>query len=292
MKKQLSFLMVMLLASSALIGCSAKKEEVTPTTPEAPATTTEVAKWADGKYFAAGDSFDEKTGWKSTVMLEVKDGKIISADWNGVSNKLGIDKKTASQTGKYPMVEVGGAKAPWHEQAAEMEKFLIEKQDPMAITVNTEGKTDAVASVTISVGDFATLADKALNMGVTQPGPYKDGLYHAEGKDFDEKTGWKGTVDITVMNGSIMAVNWNGINKDGLDKKTASIDGKYPMVENGGAKAPWHEQAASTENFLLEKQFIEAITVSSEGKTDAIASVTIGVDEFTQLATEALSTAK
>lgn len=292
MKKQLSFLLVMLLASSALIGCSAKKEEVAPATTEAPATTTEAAKWADGKYFAAGDSFDEKTGWKSTVALEVKDGKIVSADWNGVSNKLGIDKKTASQTGKYPMVEVGGAKAPWHEQAAEMEKFLIEKQDPKAVTVNAEGKTDAVASVTISVGDFATLADKALTAGVTQPGPYKDGLYHAEAKEFDEKTGWKGTVDIAVMNGNIMAVNWNGINKEGLDKKTASVDGKYPMVEKGGAKAPWHEQAAATENFFLEKQSIEAITVNSEGKTDAIASVTMGVDEFTQLAIEALSTAK
>lgn len=291
MKKHLSLLMVMLLASSALIGCSAKKEEAAPATTEAPAATTE-AKWADGKYFAAADTFDEKSGWKSTVTLEVKDGKIVSADWNGVSNRMGIDKKTASQTGKYPMVENGGAKAPWHEQAASVEKFLIEKQDPKAITVNAEGKTDAVASVTISVGDFATLADKALTAGVAQPGPYKDGNYHAEAKEFDAKTGWKATVDITVMNGNIMAVNWNGVNKDGLDKKTASKEGQYPMVEKGGAKAPWHEQAAATENFVLEKQAIDAITVGGEGKTDAIASVTMAVGEFTQLATEALSTAK
>lgn len=290
MKKHLVILMAMLLAASALAGCGAKQEAAPA--PEAAAPAATESALADGTYFAAADSFDAESGWKSTVTIEVKDGKIASADWNGVSNNLGIDKKTASQTGKYPMVEVGGAKAPWHEQAAQMEAFLVEKQDPKAITVGAEGKTDVVSSVTISVGDFATLAEKALAAGPAQAGPYKNGNYHAEGKDFDAQTGWKGTVDITVMNGNIMAVNWSGVNKDGADKDAASKDGKYPMVEQGGAKAPWHEQAAATENFLLEKQAVDAIPVGDGGKTDAIASVTIAVGEFTQLATEALSTAK
>ncbi len=288
MKKHLALLMTLLLAATALAGCGAKQAETPAPAPTAP----ETAAWVDGMYYAEGDSYDAKSGWKSTVLLEVKDGKIISANWNGISNKLGVDKKTASQTGKYPMVEVGGAKAPWHDQAAEMEKYLIEKQDPKAITVNAEGKTDAVSSVTISVGDFATLADKALTAGPATPGAYKDGTYHAEGKDFDAKTGWKGTVDVVVANGNIISVFWSGIDKDGNDKKAASIEGKYPMVEKGGAKAPWHEQAVASEAFLLEKQAVDAITVNAEGKTDAIASVTIAVGEFTQLATEALSAAK
>lgn len=293
MKKHLAVLMAMLLATSALAGCSAKKDAaVTPAPAATETATTTESKWADGKYFAAGDSFDAESGWKSTVILDVKDGKIVSVDWNGISNKLGIDKKTASKTGKYPMVEAGGAKAPWHEQAASMEAFLIEKQDPKAITVNAEGKTDAVSSVTMAVGDLAMLAEKALTAGVAKSGAFKDGAYHAEGKDFDAKTGWKGTIDLTIMNGNVMSVNWSGINKAGEDKKAASIGGKYPMVEQGGAKATWHEQAASTEAFFLEKQAVEAITVTAEGKTDAVASVTMAVSEFTQLVTEALSAAK
>lgn len=290
MKKHLAILMAMLLAASALAGC-AKKAEVTPA-PAPTETATTDAKWADGKYFAAADSFEAESGWKSTVLLEVKAGKIVSVDWNGISNKMGIDKKTASKTGKYPMVEVGGAKAPWHEQAAAMEAFLIEKQDPKAITVDAEGKSDVVASVTIAVADIATLADKALTAGVAQAGPYKDGAYHAEGKDFDAQTGWKGTVDLTVMNGNIMSAIWSGVNKAGEDKIAASVGGKYPMVETGGAKAPWHEQAAATVAFFLEKQAVEPITLIDGGKTDVITSVTIAVGEFTQLATEALSTAK
>ncbi len=292
MKKHLALLMTLLLAASALAGCGAKQAETPAPTPAPAETTTETAKWADGMYYAQGDTYDAKTGWKSTVLLEVKDGKIVSANWNGISNKIGVDKKTASQTGKYPMVEKGGAKAPWHEQAAEMEKFLIEKQDPKAITVNAEGKTDAVSSVTMAVGDFALLADKALTAGPATAGTYKDGTYHAEGKDFDAKTGWKGTMDIVIANGNIISVFWSGVDKDGNDKKTASIEGKYPMVEKGGAKAPWHEQAAAAEGFLLEKQAADGIAVNAEGKTDAIASVTMAVGEFTQLATEALSAAK
>ena len=288
MKKHLALLMTLLLAATALAGCGAKQAE----TPAPAPAATEAAAWADGIYYAQGDSYDAESGWKSTVLLEVKGGKILSANWNGISNKMGLDKKTASQTGKYPMVEVGGAKAPWHDQAAEMEKFLLEKQDPKAITVNAEGKTDAVSSVTISVGDFATLADKALTAGPATPGTYKDGTYHAEGKDFDAQTGWKGTVDVVVANGNIISVFWSGLDKDGNDKKAASIEGKYPMVEKGGAKAPWHEQAVAAEAFLLEKQAVDAIPVNAEGKTDAIASVTIAVGEFTQLATEALSAAK
>lgn len=275
-----------------MVGCAPKQEEKTEA-PATPATTTETAKWADGKYFAATDTFDEKTGWKETLTIEVKDGKIATVDWNGVSINAGEDKKNASKNGKYPMVEKGGAKAPWHEQAASLEKFLIEKQDVAAIVVKDDGKSDTVAGVSITVSEFAKLAEKALSGQPTQPGPYKDGAYHAELPEFDAKTGWKDMVDLTVMNGNIMAVNWNGLNKaGGDDKKNASKNGKYPMVEKGGAKAPWHEQAASAEKFLIDKQDIGAITVNSDGKTDVVSGVTMTVSEFAKLVTEALASAK
>ena len=283
MKKILSLALIGIMIGILATGCAPQKSE-------APVPT---AKWVDGKYFAAADSFDEKSGWKSIITLEVKENKIVAVDWNGVSKKGGDLKKVASMNGKYPMVEKGGAKAPWHEQALAMETFLIEKQDPAAVTLKDDGKTDVVASVSITVSDFAVLSDKALKAGPTTVGPYKDGPYHSELAAFNEKTGWKDMVDITVANGNIMAVNWNGVHKDGGDdKKTSSVNGKYPMVEKGGAKAPWHEQAAAAENFLLEKQDVAAITLKDDGKTDAIASVSITVSEFAQLVTEALSAAK
>lgn len=125
-------------------------------------------------------------------------------------------------------------------------------------------------------------------------GAYKDGSYHAELKDFDPQNGWKDSVDITVAGGKITAVDWNGTHKDGGDdKKTASKNGKYPMVEQGGAKAPWHEQAALAEAYLIQTQDPAAMKYTDDdGHTDAISGATITVKEFFTLASEALATAK
>ncbi|SHK13523.1 FMN-binding protein [Tepidibacter formicigenes] len=122
-------------------------------------------KYEDGIYIAQEDDFDEQTGFKDIVKLEVKDGKIISADWNGVQ-KDGEDKKTLSKNGGYPMVEKAGAKAPWHEQAEKVEAFLLKTQDPTAIEYkDNEGRTDAISGVSIHVSEFFKLAKKALDNG-------------------------------------------------------------------------------------------------------------------------------
>lgn len=125
-------------------------------------------------------------------------------------------------------------------------------------------------------------------------GAYKDGTYRAEVKDFDPNNGWKDSVEITVSGGKITAVTWNGTHKDGGDDKaTASKAGKYPMVEQGGAKAPWHEQAALAEAYLIQTQDPTAVNYTDEdGHTDAISGATIKVKEFFTLAAEALATAK
>jgi len=125
-------------------------------------------------------------------------------------------------------------------------------------------------------------------------GAYKDGSYHAEIKDFDVKTGWKDSVDITVAGGKITEVVWNGTHKDGGDDKVnASKNGKYPMVEQGGAIAPWHEQAALTEAYLIQTQDPTAVKYTdNDGHTDAISGATLKVKEFFTLAQEALASAK
>ncbi|MCA1292560.1 FMN-binding protein [Paenibacillus sp. alder61] len=250
---------------------------------------TEQGKYKDGVYFAQGEA-DAKTGWQYYVTLTVSDGKITEAKWNATNANVGVDKVTYSKEGKYGM-KAGGAQSEWHEQAEKAEQYLIEKQDPKAITLNEEGKTDAIAGVSVHVDEFFNLADQALTAGPVEVGPYKDGTYHAEGDKFDEKSGWKETADVVIAAGKIIKVNFSGVNQAGEDKKQNSIDGKYGM-KAGGAQAEWHEEAAKAEAYLVEKQDPASLTFNEEGKTDAISGVSISLKSYFDLVTKALEQAK
>lgn len=173
-----------------------------------------------------------------------------------------------------------------------MEEYLVAQQSVDGLTLNDEGRTDAVSGVSIHVNGFTELAAKALAAGPVEAGPYKDGSYHAEAADFDANSGWKEAVDVTVINGKIAAVSWNGIHKDGgTDKVTRSKSGEYGM-KKGGAQSEWHEQAYQAEQYLIEKQDPQAIVTAEDGKTDAISGVSIHVNGFVELAAKALEGAK
>ena len=248
-------------------------------------------EYEDGVYFAAEPNFSEETGWRYCVTLEVEDGEIVMAEWNGANVAGYEDKVNRSESGKYGMVERGGAIAPWYEQAAKAEEYLLQTQDPTDINYTDEaGSTDAISGVTIHVREFFTLAAEALEEGPTGYGMWKDGHFHAEEDRFSERTGWKNTVDLTVISGYIMAAQWNAVHEEGgEDKDTQSKNGTYGMVENGGAADPWYVQADRAEAHLLETQDPTDISYTSdEGYTDAIAGVSIHVNEFFELAEEAL----
>jgi major membrane immunogen (membrane-anchored lipoprotein) len=243
--------------------------------------------YEDGHYYAVEPEFGS-TGWRYSADLTVINGYIVAANWNGANRSGGVDKKTSSETGAYGMVAKGGAQSEWHEQAIAAEEYLIEKQDPTAITYTDDaGHTDDIAGVSIHVIEFFNLAEEALEKGPVALGPYTDGVYHAEEEAFGS-SGWKGTIDMTVYNGRIMAVNWSAVNEAGVDKKEASINGDYGMVAKGGAIAEWHEQAYAAEAFLLETQDPTAITYDDGGYTDAISGVTVHVNDFVALVEKAL----
>lgn len=295
LKKVLGLVLSVALVASIFVGCSKPAEqteapaEETTTVEETTATDETAAKYEDGVYFAKEAQFSEQ-GWKYYVFIEVKDGKIVDAKWNGVFKDSGLDKKSLSEQGLYGMKEKGGSLAEWHEEVALVENYLVETQDPTAITyLDDNYHSDAIAGATIGVSPFFTLAAEALNNGPTTAGPYTDGVYHAEAKDFAEKSGWKETVDVTVINGNIEAVNWNGVHKDGgEDKVTRSMNGTYGMKENGGAIAAWYEQADAVEAYLLKTQDPNAITYTDGEHTDAITGATISVNGFFDLVKEAL----
>jgi major membrane immunogen (membrane-anchored lipoprotein) len=246
--------------------------------------------YEDGIYFAMEDGFSS-SGWKYVVTLEVDNGYIVSADWNGVHVKAGRDKKTVSKAGDYNMVAYGGAISEWDVQAEAAEAHLLKTQDPTAVTYTSDaGHTDDIAGVTIHVVEFFSLAEKALAAGPVGRGPYADGHYFAEEEGYSG-SGWKYFVDMTVINGYIAAVNWNGANVSaGPLKKAVSKAGDYGMVARGGAIAEWDVQAEAAEAYLLKTQDPSAVNYTSEdGHTDDIAGVTIHVVEFFSLVEQALA---
>ena len=167
MKRLLVFFVVLTAILALVVGCSSspandKPEEKTPEV-SVENLGVSVEDLEDGIYEAQEDEFDSNSGWKYMVTLEVKDGKIVDAVWNGVHKDGGDDKVTQSINGDYGMVEHGKAIAEWHEQAALVEDYLLEVQDPTDIEYsNDEGSTDAIAGATIHVKEFFDLAVKAL----------------------------------------------------------------------------------------------------------------------------------
>jgi len=287
MKKLGIVLVSMLFALSLIsfIGCGGNGEgETAQNETESGAPKS----YEDGFYFAQEDGFSEKTGWKYVVMLTVEDGKITEATWNGAHKSAGEPKVAQSKSGAYGMVKNGGAQSRWYEQAAKAEQYLLDKQDPTAITYTTdEGHTDAISGVSIHVIEFFSLAEKALENGPVGKGPYKDGHFHAEGEEFSH--GWKDVVDLTVLGGRIVAANFNALPEEGeMAKEESSMEGEYGMVENGDAQAPWHEQTNKAEAHLLETQDPTAVEFNDEGVADAISGVSITIEPYFQLAEKAL----
>lgn len=294
--KKASVILSSALILGVLAGCgnnndntpAATNTPVETTAPAANAGNAETGKYADGTYYGTVEA-DAETGWQSFVLLTVEGGKITKADWDAFNVKNAGDlKKKFSEDGKYGM-KAGGASSEWHEQAAQAEAFLIEKQDPTAITVDAEGKTDAISGVSVHVSDFVTAAQAALAAAPVEAGQYKDGGYHAEG-EMDADSGWKSTVDLSVVNGNVVAVKFSGLNAAGDDKKQFSVDGKYGMKAGGGT-AEWHEEIALAEKYYLENKGV-APELTAEGKTDAISGVSIHVGEYFTLAAKALEGAK
>jgi hypothetical protein len=151
----------------------------------------------------------------------------------------------------------------------------------------------AVSGVTIPVASFFTLVREALAAGPVPKGIYsKDGWYYGEAANMDSFQ-TKNTVLITVVNGTIKDVLWNGIiSYAGLDpsKIITSIAGKYPMTAPQGA---WHVQATRAAAELVRLQDPARFTPpKSDGTTDAITGVSIQVRDYLNTANRALQAAR
>ena len=123
-----------------------------------------LGKYADGGYYAIDSEF--ANGWKGFASVLVHNGNIVNVYWSAL-NEAGDDKKVFDMAGKYQMVARGKAQSEWYEQAALTEAYLLSTQDTKKITFKDEaGHTDDIAGVSIHIGDFYALVDRAFAAGV------------------------------------------------------------------------------------------------------------------------------
>lgn len=120
-----------------------------------------------------------------------------------------------------------------------------------------------------------------------QPGTtLNDGTYQYEDAEFDD-SGYKNVVSVTVTDGRIESVSWDCVNADGVGKKDLSEQGQYIMTESGPI---WAEQSEALGEYVVANQTADGLE-NAEGKTDAIASVSIGVSGFVNGVEECLKQA-
>lgn len=117
----------------------------------------EGAALTDGTYEAKTSAPDD-SGFTDQVTLTVADGKITAVNWDAVMED-GTKKSVMSEKGEYTMTEDG---LTWKEQAEALAAALIENQSLGFLTMDEQGKTDAVSGVSISVGGFIDLARQCL----------------------------------------------------------------------------------------------------------------------------------
>lgn len=278
-----SFLLA--VSTLVLIACPAEEADESQEPDGAPAASA-VGEWDDGVYFAQGE-FSESSGWKDVVVLEVSDGSITSARWDGAHRQNGTPKYERSQMGEYGMAEQTDAIAPWFAQADAAEAWLLENQDITELELDDEGRADAISGASINLAGFASLVEAALASGPTGYGMWEDGSYTAEQDEFGN-SGWKDVVSVTVIGGRVVAVEWDSVNQEAQLKSDLSQEGQYGMAENSDAMAPWFEQANAAERWLIEHQDPSALELDDEGRSDAVSGASIHLDGFKQLATRAL----
>lgn len=235
----------------------------------APMTAASVLK--DGTYEVMAE--EASNGWTSKLSMTVAGGAITEVIWDCVDADGNL-KSVQAKNGEYVMTENG---PNWAEQAEALAKYVIENQGLTGLTIDEAGKTDVVASVSISIGDFVAQVEECLKLasGIPAETVLKDGTY--EKTAAEAHNGWTSSVKLTVSGGKITDVTWDCADADGNLKSIQSQNGEYVMTEDG---ATWYEQAQALAKYVIEKQGTTGLTLDESGKTDVVASVSIDIKEF------------
>jgi len=332
MKKLLTLLLCLSLLMTMLTACG-KKEEAAKT---GLAVNTSIAKStaaaADAEGLAEVDS-------AIAAVLVSKDGKILDCKIDAAQTKVNFSVagvlttdvattyKTKQELGtEYGMLAKSGIKKEWNEQADAFAAYVIGKTvaEVKAIAVNEEGvatDADLASAVTVHVGDFIAVVEKAVNnaqdlgakstdkigLGVStdiakskDAAADADGLAQAYSYYVVTTTNAKGKISSCVIDASQGNVNFNATGVVTSDLAVApqtkqELKEAYGMKAQSGISKEWYEQANSFAKYVTGKTLDEVnkIAIADGYATDAdlVSSVTVHVTAFVEDINKAVTSA-
>ena len=142
----------------AFVGCG-KKDDGKDMVSNGSDSAAKPVQYKDGEYEVADGKYDDQ-GYRDTVKIVIKDGKLYSVDCDADS-KNGGTKKDHSESGQYNM-KAGGAKYDWHEEIAYFENHVVNK-GLESVQLKNDGKTDTVSGCTIAVKNYVKLIKEAMD---------------------------------------------------------------------------------------------------------------------------------
>lgn len=142
----------------------------------------------------------------------------------------------------------------------------------------------AVAAVTVlSTASMVGCSNKNKS---NEANGYVDGTYTKVATE--EENGYVYEATMVVEGGKITSIDWDAKDADGNSKKEAAENGTYVMTEDG---LNWAEQSEALANCVIENQSIDTIKTDENGKTDAVAGVSITVTNFVELVKDCMDQA-
>lgn len=268
------------------------------------------------------------------------DGKIVNCVIDGVQSKINFTKEgklstdvsttfsTKNELGtEYGMSQASSIGKEWNEQAEAFAQYVVGKtaDEVGGIAVTEEGlagDADLAAGVTVHIGDFISVVEKAVSnaqdlgasaadkLGLsvgTKISDSKDAAADANGaaqaySTFSVVTlDGEGKITSCIIDASQGQVDFDAAGKivSDISAKVSTknkLGAEYGMAKASSIGKEWNEQAAAYAAFATGKTVEEvkgvAVNEGVPSDADLAASVTIHVTEFNEIIEKAASSAK
>jgi major membrane immunogen (membrane-anchored lipoprotein) len=97
--------------------------------------------------------------YRDFVFIVVQGGRITEVTWDAVQSDGGSNRAKASVDGEYVLQDNTYI---WAEQAYAMQNKLVQVQDPAKIAIKSDGTTEVVPNVSVTVNAFIKLANQCV----------------------------------------------------------------------------------------------------------------------------------
>ena len=150
----------------------------------------------DGVYYSQAKE-TAKDGYLDHCEIEVRGGRIVRVEWDGVNKTSQHTRSEDSISGQY---KVSGK--IWAEQAYRLCNRLVVVHDPMKLAMKSDGTTQIIEGVTVKISVFVDLVNECIDNSrnrITKE-QYLSNLNDPDGADKDEKESTTTTAETTLAN--------------------------------------------------------------------------------------------